>query len=76
MKELIERIVGQIVADKEERQVWPAQASLVEIMRHPDMQEAVKDCMRGLAIGGPYRAGIDVRKTPLLIKKEKNDKIL
>lgn len=69
MKELIEKIVGQIVADKEREHKWPAQASLVEILRHPDMQEAVKDCMRGLAIGGPYRAGIDVRKTPLLIKQ-------
>lgn len=67
MKQLVEDIVGKICAEKYRLRVSPVMASLKEILAHPDMQEAVKECMRSLAVGGRYRAAIDVKKEPLLI---------
>lgn len=69
MKQTVETVVAKICADKEARHIAPVCATLPEIMAHPDMQEAVKQCMRVMGVGGQYKAAINVAKQPMLVKK-------
>lgn len=66
MKDLIDGIVRQIIADKREHKVVPLCASLREIQRELTKSEAIKQCMRALAIEGKYYARVDINGEPQL----------
>lgn len=66
MKDLIDSIVRQIIADKRKQKVMPLCASLREIQHKLAESEAIKQCMRALAIEGKYYARVDINGEPQL----------
>lgn len=67
MNELIENIVANIITEKSLKKAFPLSATLTEIKASPQLDEAIKNVMRALAIRGEYKAGLTIAKVPMLI---------
>lgn len=66
MKNLIDSIAKQIIAEKKAKNIKPSCASMTEIQHRLAESDAVKQCMRALIIEGRYVGHVDINGTPQL----------
>lgn len=66
MKNLIDQITRQIIAEKQASGTRPLCASLREIQARLVESEQIKQCMRALAIEGKYYARVGIDGEPQL----------
>ena len=66
MKNLIDSIAKEIIAEKKSKNISPPCASTTEIQHRLARNDAVKQCMRALVIEGRYVGHVDINGTPQL----------
>lgn len=70
MDRLIEDVIKRIISEKNASHVAPVFASFKEILGSAELKEQIINIMRNLAIDGKYKAGLDIRKQPILLQIE------